>query len=121
MRFSIRDLLWLTAFVAVAIVWLMDRNAIRREQAELAKREAELTSRAKMWEAEAQRAEKRYTGLDERLGAIRWALERRNIKLNDLIDANNRPKSPRPPQKTIDIDPDSKRPPGIRNRALPLS
>src|SRR5436309_14108708 len=108
MRFSIRDLLWLTAVVAVAIVWLMDRNTMRRQRAELAARETELTSRAKMWEAEAQRAEKRYAAIDERLGGIYWALQMRGIKSYELIDANNKPKFPRPPQKAVLVDPDSK-------------
>jgi len=103
-RFTIRDLLWLTAFVAVAIVWLLDRNAIRRHRAELAKREAELISRAKMWEAEAQRAEKRYADINERLSAIFWALQMRDIKPYDLIDANNKPKFALPPKKKGGFD-----------------
>src|ERR1051325_6200316 len=109
MKFSIRDLLWLTGVVAFAIVWLMDRNTMRRQRAELAKREAELTSRAKMWEAEAQRAEKRYAGLNERLSGILWALQMRDIRPYDLIDANNRPRFPGPPpRKTAVVEQDSK-------------
>jgi hypothetical protein len=104
MKFSIRDLLWLTAFVAVGIVWLMDRNAMRRERAELAKREAELTSRAKMWEAEANRAEKRIAFAGDRLQAIDFALNRHGIFQSDLIDANNRQKSGGRPQKLIFVD-----------------
>ena len=104
MKFSIRDLLWLMAFVAVGIVWLTDRNAMRRERAELAKREAELTSLAKMWEAEANRAEKRVTDSRERLQALDFALTRHGIFQSDLIDANNRPKSGLRPQKLIFVD-----------------
>src|SRR5439155_22883727 len=103
-----RDLLWLTAFVAVAIIWLMDWDRIRRDRLELAKREAELVSRAKMWEAEAQRAEKRYADINERLGGIYWALQMRGIKPYELVDANNHAKSPRPPQKAVLVPPDSK-------------
>src|SRR5262245_35255302 len=99
MRFSIRDLLWLTALVAVAIVWLMDRDRVRRDRLELAKREAELVSRAKMWEAEANRAEKRTAAINERLNGIEGALRWRDIKLDELIDQNNKPRFPRPVPK----------------------
>jgi len=91
-RFTIRDVLWLTALVAVGLVWLMDRDRIRRDRIELAKREAEHISRAKMWEAEAQRAEKRYAAINERLSGIYWALERRDIKVHELIVANDKAK-----------------------------
>src|SRR5262245_28106336 len=108
MRFSIRDLLWLTALVAVAIVWLMDRDRVRRDHLELAKREAELVSRAKMWEAEAQRAEKRYAAINERLSGIHWALQWRGIQLHELIDENNKPRFSRPVPKAVVADPQSK-------------
>jgi len=103
-RFTIRDLLWLTALVAVAIAWLMDRNAVRRERAKLAKREAELTSRAKMWEAEAHRAEKRAVAPREVLDGLYFALQMRGIKLSDLIDSKNNPIHPSQRQKPIFID-----------------
>ena len=55
-RFTIRDVLMLTALVAICVTWLMDRDKIHRERAHLAKREAELASENKMWKAEAKRA-----------------------------------------------------------------
>jgi hypothetical protein len=102
-RFTIRDVLWLMVVVGLAIVWLMDRNAMRRERAESARREAELTSRAKMWENEASRAEKRYSDVYERLSGLEWSLRMRDIKLSDLVDANYRPKSPPPPRKSAPV------------------
>ena len=99
-HFTIRDVLWLMTLVGIAIVWLMDRNAMRRERAELAKREVEMTSRAKMWENEANRAEKRYSAIDEYLQRS-FGLEMRDIKPDELIDVNNRPKYPRPSKKQI--------------------
>jgi hypothetical protein len=84
-RFTIRDLLWLTAFVAVAIVWLTDRNAMRRERTELALREAELTARAKMWEAEANRAEKRQVDSSDTLLRLSLTLNRLGMSPSDLL------------------------------------
>lgn len=104
LRFTIRDVLWLTTLVAVAIVWLTDRNALRRERAELAKREAEHISRAKMWEAEANRAENRVAAASDRLQALDFALRRHGIFQGDLIDASNQPKSMPRPQKLIFVD-----------------
>jgi hypothetical protein len=103
-RFTIRDMLWLTAFVAIAITWLMDRNAMRRERAELAKRESELTSRAKMWENEANRAEKRFAAISDRLSALVWALQMRDIKPHELVDANNNPISPLKRSRPVFMD-----------------
>jgi hypothetical protein len=105
LRFTIRDLLWLMVVVGIATVWLMGRNAMRRERAELTKREAELTSKAKMWENEANRAEKRYSAINERLSAILWALQRRDIKQHELIDANNNPIFQPPAKKANSITP----------------
>jgi hypothetical protein len=84
-RFTIRDLLWLTAFIAVGIVWLTDRNTMRRERAELAKREAELTSRAKMWEAEANRADNRQAEARDALIKVTAALNRLGVRESDLL------------------------------------
>jgi hypothetical protein len=100
-RFTIRDVLGLTTLVGIAIVWMMDRNAMHRERAEIAKRAAELTSQANMWENEANRAEKRYSAINERLTAIFWALQMRDIEPDELIDANNKPKYPRPAKNVI--------------------
>jgi len=102
-RFTIRDLLWVMVVVGLAIVWLLDRNAMRRERAESARREAELASRAKMWENEANRAEKRYSDANERLSGLEWALRMRDIKLSELVDAKHRPKSPPPPQRLAPV------------------
>jgi hypothetical protein len=58
-RFTIRDLLWLTAFVAVVIAWLNDRDKIRhmrRDGEQMTKRAADLKSQAKMWQNEADKA-----------------------------------------------------------------
>lgn len=55
-RFTIRDLLWLTVVVALAVAWLLDLSRIRQERDQLAKRKAELASENKMWKAEADRA-----------------------------------------------------------------
>ena len=104
-RFTIRDVLWLMVVVGLAIVWLMDRNAMRRERAELAQREAELTSRAKMWENEANRAEKRYANISERLSSLEWALRMRDIKVSELIDGNNRPKFSAPHRRSAPVAP----------------
>ena len=106
-RFTIRDVLWLTVVVGLAIVWLMDRNAMRRGRAESAKREAESTSHAKMWENEANRAEKRYADVSEKLSNLDWALRMRDIKLSELVDAKYRPKSPPPPRKSASVAPNN--------------
>ncbi len=102
-RFTIRDVLWLMVVLGMAIVWLMDRNAMRRERAESAKRGAELISRAKMWENESNRAEKRYSDVNERLMGLEWALRMRDIKLSELVDAKYRPKSPPPPKRSAPV------------------
>src|SRR5262245_28088625 len=78
-RFTIRDVLWLTLVVAVTIVLLMDRSAVRRERAELAKREAEHISRAKMWEAEANRAEERQAETMDELTRLSLSLKREEM------------------------------------------
>ncbi len=77
---------------------------MRRERAELAKREAEFISQAKMWEAEANRAEKRVVAIGDRLQALDFALKRHGIFQSDLIDANDQPKSRPRPQKLIFVD-----------------
>jgi hypothetical protein len=105
LRFTLRDLFWLTAFVAVAIVWLMDRQAILRERAELAKREAELTSRAKMWENEANRAEKRQVDTRDELTRLHSALSRHRIAPSELTSFKNQP----PLKKLIFVDSDTKK------------
>jgi hypothetical protein len=43
MRFSIRDVLWLTVVVALAVCWSLDRMQLR--QAEVKARRAELSAR----------------------------------------------------------------------------
>jgi hypothetical protein len=105
MRFSIRDLLWLTAFVAVGIVWLTDRNAMRRERADLAKREAELTSRAKMWEAEANRAEKGQVDTRESLTRLNFLLQNMGVTQSDLVLFDKSGKR----KKLIVVDADAKK------------
>jgi hypothetical protein len=103
-RFTIRDVLWLMVVVGVGLVWLMDRDRIRRDRIELAKREAEHVSRAKMWEAEAQRAEKRASASREALSAIYVALKIRGLNPRDVIDSNNNPIPPWRRQKPDFID-----------------
>src|SRR5262245_43563778 len=115
MRFTIRDLLWLTAFVAVGIVWLMDRNAMRRERAELAKREAELVSRARMWEAEANRAEKRQVDIRDRLFRLDSALAQHRITQSELANIKNQP----PFKKLIFVDGEPFPPAVKRQKASP--
>ena len=66
-RFTIRDVLWLTTLVAIGTVWRMDRDKIRRDRVSMVKREADLTSRAKMWENKADRAEQRIVDTREML------------------------------------------------------
>jgi hypothetical protein len=44
MKFTIRDLLWLTAFVAVGLVWRNDRDHFQRERDEMAQLSAALTA-----------------------------------------------------------------------------
>lgn len=85
MRFSIRDLLWLTAFVAVGIVWLMDRDKVRNERESMVKREAELTSQAKMWQAEADRAGLRWAAIQNEMQAIEMNLRKRRMNIAEFI------------------------------------
>jgi len=115
MRFTIRDLLWLTAFVAVGIVWLTDRDAMRRERAELAKREAELVSRARMWEAEANRAEKRQVDTSDQLLRLNSSLARHRITPSDLANFKNQP----PFKKLIFVDGEPFPPSVKRQKASP--
>ena len=43
LRFTIRDLLWLTALVAVLVAWWIENADIKREHAMLEQQKAELT------------------------------------------------------------------------------
>jgi cell division protein FtsB len=53
--FSIRDVLWLTALVAMGVAWWMDRQATTREQAALQSERAALAKEKTMLRAEAQK------------------------------------------------------------------
>ncbi len=85
-RFTIRDLLWLMTLVGVVIVWIMDRNAIRQERAKLVAREAELVSRAKMWEAEAHRAGVRAEDANEYSRSMTMVMMRRGIRPPEMME-----------------------------------
>ena len=68
-RFAIRDMLWLTALVAVAICWQMDRNRIARLADRIAAVEAHMTTADKNLEKTSNRlmsAEQRIIGLQMR-------------------------------------------------------
>ena len=84
--FTIRDVLMLTALVAICVTWLMDRDKIRRERAQLVKREAELTSQNKMWQAEAKRADLRQQDAAEFAQRIEMALRLRGLDPAEVLD-----------------------------------
>ena len=48
LRFTIRDLLWLTAVIAIGTAWFADRAIIRRERDSLEQRQAELDVRMRL-------------------------------------------------------------------------
>jgi hypothetical protein len=45
LRFTIRDLLWLTAVVALALGWYLDRTGVARHDAESSRQASEFKSR----------------------------------------------------------------------------
>jgi hypothetical protein len=50
MKFSIRDVLWLTVVAALAVGWSLDRMALRRaERARIAAVQARITSMRRSW------------------------------------------------------------------------
>jgi hypothetical protein len=79
-RFTIRDVLWLMVVVGIGTTWLLDRDRIQRHRIAMAKHEAELISRAKMWENEAGRAEQRYADIRERFNALEGEMRMRGTK-----------------------------------------
>jgi hypothetical protein len=85
-RFTIRDILMLTALVAICITWLMDRNRIRQDRAQFVKREAELTSQRNIAVAEAERASLREQVATEYQQKIVMALQMRGMDPKDVID-----------------------------------
>lgn len=109
MQFTIRELLLVTVIASLGVGWWIDRNTMRRERAESAKREAELTSRAKMWENETNRAEKRGRDSGERFQALNFALNQYGMLQSDLIDAKNHPRYLPRTKKLIIVDGDPKK------------
>jgi hypothetical protein len=85
-RFTIRDVLMLTALVAICVTWLMDRDKIRRERAELVKREAELKSQRNVAIAEAKRADLREMATSEYNQRIMMALRTRGMDPQEVLD-----------------------------------
>ena len=86
LRFTIRDLLMLMALAAICVTWLMDRDKIRRERNQLAKREAELTSENKMWQAEADRASLRQQHASQLSRNLELVLRGHGIDPNEAND-----------------------------------
>jgi hypothetical protein len=48
LRFTIRDLLWLTAVIAIGTAWFADRAIIRRERDNLERQQAELNAHTRL-------------------------------------------------------------------------
>src|SRR4051794_28484955 len=101
-RFTIRDVLWLTAVVAVLVVQQMDHYKLRGERAALIKREAELRSEAKMWQAEADRASLRAQDASEYSQKVQAALKRRGMNPQEVIEFNRTVRQMAAPEQQSD-------------------
>ena len=84
-RFTIRDVLILTALVAVCVTWLMDRDKIRREREQWVQRERALASENKKWEGEAKRAALRAQEVIDTQHEIAIALLERGFNPQELL------------------------------------
>jgi len=50
MKFSIRDLIWLTVVVALVVVWWLDRSSLSRANAQLKQQRRDAAADFQSWE-----------------------------------------------------------------------
>src|SRR5438045_3801619 len=92
MKFSIRDLLWLTVIVALSLGWWLDRQRLAYDGAKLADSGAKLAASVAKLEAENKQLQ-----LQVELGAIDLAVERQALEQYKLKTLLASPKSQAPP------------------------